>query len=361
LASQEPALLAVVEPVLNQSGARVQIVLSADAAQAALTAPAPPHLALLDARLPHLDLGRLLAIARADDEHRIPIVLFSDTVSEELKDWLRQGVLDDLLPTTHPPQHNRHRPDHVQRAPPRNALARTDRTDRLTGVYTRDAILSLLFRETDRVQRMNTSLCFILFDIDDFGHWNVHLGAAVCDALLVQVSERVSRLLRSYDLLGRVGKDEFLAALPGCTAHNAVLLAERIRAEVFAAPFPADTPPRTSACTPDSAEKATRNVLCNQGKPSVGPVSPAELDTDFRPCFHAARPDRTAVRLTACFAVAPSNGRSPIVVLREAEEALRQAREAGPETIQCSTACSGANPAPAAFLSPAASDDLLAW
>jgi len=38
--------------------------------------------------------------------------------------------------------------------------------DRLTGVYNRETMLSILFRETDRVQRMKSSLCVILFDID---------------------------------------------------------------------------------------------------------------------------------------------------------------------------------------------------
>jgi two-component system, cell cycle response regulator len=317
LASHEPALLAAVEPVLAMMGARVQIVLSAEAALAAITAPEVPALALIDANLPGMDTGRLLAAARAEVERRFPIVLFCDTISDELKNRLEECAVDDLFPTNLDPDQLSVRLRSVLRGQQREkeldqlreAIARNDLSDRLTGAYTREAILSLLFRETDRVQRMNTSLCVILFDIDDFGHWNTRLGAAACDQLLIHVVERLGTLLRSYDLLGRVGKDEFLAALPGCTALNAVLLAERIRNEVFASPF------------------------------SVG---------------------GTAVRLSACFGVAPSNGRSPVVVLREAEDALRQAREGGPETIQCAADLPQAKPAPVAFLS-GAGDDLLAW
>jgi two-component system, cell cycle response regulator len=169
-------------------------------------------------------------------------------------------------------------------------------------------MLALLFRETDRVQRMNTSLCLVVFDIDDFGHWNSRLGAEVCDELLAQIAVRTQRLLRSYDILGRTGDDEFLVGLPGCTALNAVLLAERMRAEVFANPF------------------------------HVG---------------------GKAIRLSACFAVAASQGRSPVVVLREAEEALAEAKRSGPETIQCAGECPQA--APVEFLSPSSGDDLLAW
>ena len=309
LASHEPAFLAAVEPVLVQSGGRVHIVLSADAAQSAFAAPARPDVALIDCRLPGLDLGRLLATAHAHEAPRLPTVLFSDTISEELQNRLDESMLDDVVPVAFSPAHLAVRLNLLQRALRRDreidslrgALARNNVTDSLTGVYTRAAILSLLFRETDRVQRMNTQLSLILFDLDDFGHWNAQLGTGACDQLLVQVAERVTRLLRSYDQLGRVGKDEFLAALPGCSAIHAVQLAERICAEVFAAPF------------------------------SV---------TD------------TAVRLTACFGVAPSHGRSPVVVLREAEEALRRAREAGPESVRFHD-----RPGPAAFFAQATGDD----
>src|SRR5580698_2789961 len=108
--------------------------------------------------------------------------------------------------------------------------------DPLTGLYTRSAALAMLFRETDRVQRHNSPLSLVLFDIDDFSHWNSRLGAAACDTLLYQISIRTNRLLRSYDLLGRIGADEFLIALPGCCIDKAVILTARIRSNVFNIP-----------------------------------------------------------------------------------------------------------------------------
>ena len=66
LASPEPALLAAFEPVLLTCGARVEIVLSAEAALASMTSPNPPCLALLDANLPGMEMGRLLALVRAE-------------------------------------------------------------------------------------------------------------------------------------------------------------------------------------------------------------------------------------------------------------------------------------------------------
>lgn len=124
------------------------------------------------------------------------------------------------------------------------------------------------------------------FAIDDFDHWRSHLTKTQWDAVVKSVVERVSRLLRSYDTFGRTGDHEFLLILPGCSAINANLLAERLRAEVFSMPI------------------------------AVGGES---------------------LRLSACFGIVSSEGRSPVVVLREAELALCLAQEAGLESIRTFT------------------------
>ena len=319
LASAEPALLAAVEPVLAANGARVEVFLSAEAALPALTAAHPPTVALIDVNLPGMEISRLLAAARAEATgRRFPIVLTSDTVTQEWIDRLAEGVIDDLAPRSIEPAFLRLRLEAVLRGHRRlrelellrEAAALNAQTDHLTGVYNRETMLSMLFRETDRVQRMKSSLCLILFDIDDFGHWNSRLGSEACDDLLCQVATRASRLLRSYDLLGRPGKDEFLMALPGCTSANAVMMAERLRVDVFCSPF--------------------------------------HVDGD-------------AIRLSACFGIASSLGRSRVVVLREAEQALLVAKASGPESIQCAGNSLQSCAAPVAFLSPTSGDELLAW
>src|ERR1035441_246518 len=96
LASHQAALLAAMEPVLLATGARVEIVLTADAALASVTAPHPPALALLDVNLPGMEMGQLLAAMRASDGGKcLPIVLISDTVTQEWSDRLAEGVVDD--------------------------------------------------------------------------------------------------------------------------------------------------------------------------------------------------------------------------------------------------------------------------
>jgi len=319
LASHEPALLCSYEPRLLALGSRVEIALSAEAALAALTAPNPPGLVLLDVNLPGMETSQLLAAVRAEDGSRqLPIVLISDTVTHEWLDRLAEGVIDDVIPRASPSGLLELRIEAVLRT--RRLAVELERlsestalnaqVDRLTGVYNRDTLLSMLFRETDRVQRMKSSLCLVLFDVDDFGHWNSRLGAETCDNLLRQIAARATRLLRSYDLIGRTGKDDFLIAMPGCSSINASMLAERLRLEVFCAPF---------------------------------------------------QVAGEAIRLSACFGISVSNGRSPLVVLREAEQALLWARAAGPESIQCFGEGQAPAQPPVTFFTPSTGDELLAW
>ena len=317
LASPEPALMAAIEPVFLSTGAHIDVVLTAEAALEKMNGPNPPGFALIDANLPGMETGKLLTAARAQGS-RFPIVLISDNVTEELIERLADGILDDLILRSSNAAYWQFRIDkalhrfRIERELDnlRETASRNAQLDRLTGVYNREAIMTTLFRETDRVQRMKSDLSLVLFDIDDFGHWNSRLGVDACDELLCQIVQRTNRMLRSYDVLGRPGMDEFLLVLPGCMPANAATMAERLRIEVFATPFQV-----------------------------VG----------------------EAVRLSACFGVASSQGHSPVVVLREAEQALQWAKSAGPESIQCFGLSPHPTHAPVAFLSPTTGDELLAW
>ncbi|MGO9338519.1 MAG: GGDEF domain-containing protein [Terracidiphilus sp.] len=323
LASPDPALLVALEPALIASGAQVEVVLTLEATLDSIAANPALTLALLDTSLqgmdPRMNIERLLAAVRAEDPaNSLPIVLISDTVTQNWIDRLAEGVIDDLLLRTAEVAYwqlrirmlLRNRGNARELEALREKQLLQTRMDHLTGVYNRETILTMLFRETDRAQRMNSPLSLLLLDIDDFGHWNSRLGIDACDELLGQVAGRITRLLRSYDILGRPGKDEFLLGLPGCNAINAVTLAERIRTQVFCTPF---------------------------------------------------RVGENSIRLSACFGIASSLGRSPVVVLREAELALQWARTAGPESIQCFGDGPHSSDGPARLLSSSPGDKLIAW
>jgi diguanylate cyclase (GGDEF)-like protein len=150
--------------------------------------------------------------------------------------------------------------------------------DHLTGLLNRESLLSMLFTETDRVQRMNTPLGLMVLDLDHFSRINEDYGYDAGDKVLQELSARLRRHMRSYDLIGRCDADEFLIVLPGCPSARAMHLAQRIRTILLHRPF------------------------------SAGP---------------------DLVALTASIGLAQSRGRSPLVVLREAERALTAAKAAG--------------------------------
>jgi diguanylate cyclase (GGDEF)-like protein len=112
----------------------------------------------------------------------------------------------------------------------KEALDRTAHSDPLTGIWNRRGLERELQRLLgDSELRQDARLAICLIDLDDFKPVNDVYGHAVGDQLLVAVSRRMRGLLREHDVLGRLGGDEFIAVLRGCSdpelAHK---LAERI-------------------------------------------------------------------------------------------------------------------------------------
>jgi diguanylate cyclase (GGDEF)-like protein len=106
--------------------------------------------------------------------------------------------------------------------------------DALTGVLNRRAIRDVLRKELARCRREKHTLGVILADVDHFKRINDQYGHAAGDAVLVTVVQRFSATLRSYDVVGRYGGEEFLIIAPGCDLELTQKLAERIRAAVCA-------------------------------------------------------------------------------------------------------------------------------
>jgi diguanylate cyclase (GGDEF)-like protein len=104
--------------------------------------------------------------------------------------------------------------------------------DALTGVLNRRAIRDLLRKELARCRREKNTLGIILADVDHFKKINDRYGHGAGDAVLVTAMQRISSTLRSYDVVGRYGGEEFLIIAPGCDLELAQKLAERIRTAV---------------------------------------------------------------------------------------------------------------------------------
>jgi two-component system cell cycle response regulator len=113
--------------------------------------------------------------------------------------------------------------------------------DPLTALWNRGAILDLLKREVQRRQRTEDPLSLIMADVDYFKRINDTHGHMIGDAVLREVTRRLAAGVRNYDAVGRYGGEEFLIILPGCSAPDLVVSAERLRHSI------ADHPIETSA------------------------------------------------------------------------------------------------------------------
>jgi diguanylate cyclase (GGDEF)-like protein len=105
-------------------------------------------------------------------------------------------------------------------------------TDELTRLRNRRYVLRRLEEECERADRLGTQLSLMLIDLDHFKQVNDTFGHPFGDQVLRRVAARLKAGLRRYDVLGRIGGEEFLIISPGASLEEAAALAERLRAQV---------------------------------------------------------------------------------------------------------------------------------
>lgn len=106
------------------------------------------------------------------------------------------------------------------------------RRDILTQVLNRRGFTEQANSEIQRCLRYQQPLSLLMIDIDHFKIVNDTHGHATGDAVLFNFAQRLSNELREIDLIGRVGGEEFAVLLPSSSAHQALLVAERMRMAV---------------------------------------------------------------------------------------------------------------------------------
>jgi diguanylate cyclase (GGDEF)-like protein len=109
-------------------------------------------------------------------------------------------------------------------------------TDSLTGLFNRRQLFALAEHEFQRARRFGRSLSAIMLDIDHFKQVNDTFGHAAGDQVLSNVARRLKAAVRSIDIVGRYGGEEFVLLLPETQLHGAGLLAERLRQKIAAEP-----------------------------------------------------------------------------------------------------------------------------
>jgi diguanylate cyclase (GGDEF)-like protein len=116
-------------------------------------------------------------------------------------------------------------------------MERLTRQDGLTGLFNRNTFVDLTRRELDRAQRQGSATTILLLDLDHFKRVNDTWGHPAGDAVLRHVATLASTTVRSTDLVGRLGGEEFIIMLPNTSVQAARTLAEKLRQRLEASPL----------------------------------------------------------------------------------------------------------------------------
>jgi GGDEF domain-containing protein len=134
-------------------------------------------------------------------------------------------------------------------------LAEVALRDSLTGLYNHAAFHERLVEILNEAKRHRFPLCVVMIDVDNFKTFNDTYGHQVGDEILLKMSEvfksgsrvnetgsglpgeaqpPVAQVVRTYDLVGRYGGDEFILALPHCGEADVSVVSERMRGGIEA-------------------------------------------------------------------------------------------------------------------------------
>ena len=105
-------------------------------------------------------------------------------------------------------------------------------TDPLTGAANRRSFLRRLKDEVSRAKRYSSPLSVAVVDLDHFKQINDTFGHAVGDDVIVASVQAFVAGLRTHDLVGRLGGEEFALLMPETTGERAASVAERLREDV---------------------------------------------------------------------------------------------------------------------------------
>jgi len=104
--------------------------------------------------------------------------------------------------------------------------------DFLTGLYNTRHFDKMLNSTYEKVLENNEKISCLMIDIDHFKNVNDTYGHAVGDLVLKELAQILVKSCRAFDIIGRVGGEEFCILLLNCTRDSSMEVASRIRSVV---------------------------------------------------------------------------------------------------------------------------------
>ena len=108
------------------------------------------------------------------------------------------------------------------------------KTDFLTGINNRGSFEYLANLTISQAKRTNSPLIMAMFDIDYFKAVNDNYGHDSGDKVLIKFANVMCDCFRDYDVIGRVGGEEFAVCMPDTSVESAFFACERFRIAIEA-------------------------------------------------------------------------------------------------------------------------------
>lgn len=100
--------------------------------------------------------------------------------------------------------------------------------DQLTGLYNRRGLETQAKAQMEYLKRHSQQVTFLMVDLDKFKHVNDTFGHHVGDEILKGFADLMKATLRSYDIIGRYGGDEFVVILPNTSKQDGEIVAKKL-------------------------------------------------------------------------------------------------------------------------------------
>ncbi len=246
VADDDPVSCRMMQRMLERSGYDVSVAVDGRAAALELTSGTGPKLALIDWMMPELDgPGVCREVRQRQDGSYVYIVLLTSKQSnDDIVEGLEAGADDYLTKPCNPAEVKARllTGQRILQLEEKLVEAREDMRfrathDGLTKLLNRSAVLASLRQSLDLFERESVPFSILLCDIDHFKRINDVHGHLAGDAVLDHFASRLRNAVRSGDLIGRYGGEEFLVLLGGCGADDLLMRAERIRQVISDSPF----------------------------------------------------------------------------------------------------------------------------
>lgn len=187
-----------------------------------------PELILMDLYMPQCSGQELAIIVRQQESFAaIPIVFLSGESNIDKQLVAMRSGGDDFLTKPIKP---RHLISSVRTRVRRFRLLRSRMVrDSMTGLLNHTTTHEFLENEVARAHRTKSTLCLAALDIDHFKSVNDTYGHAVGDIVIKSLARLLRQRLRSNDVIGRMGGEEFAAVLGDTSIEEAVEIFNSIR------------------------------------------------------------------------------------------------------------------------------------